>query len=790
MTNNSSQTQTTFVANAKIIKRKITYTSVTATKTYDGTPLIANTAPITSGSLVDGHSAVIKYDSTSTITNVTSSGVNNKFTVESIKDSQSNDMSVNYNITYVVGNLSITPKIITVTFSDYNDLTYNGIEQKTKATPVDFVGDTAPDVTISYVDGVTPKNAATYTATASVADTNYKLTGITTQDFIIAKAPLTVTAEVPSKAYDGKKSATVTLKFNGMQNNEMFESTDYAVGTPTYASADVAESRVVSGTANLNSSEKAANYTLTGNYSATGKITKAKISGLGNLQVGDVFTKVYDGKVLSEDRNILFETGVNDETLQIADVTFATTTTDVNDTRIAKATIKGTQKPSDGIAIGGKSAGKASNYTINADPGSEIQIRATINRKDIKISGITSSDKTYDGNNTATLNMPTITVDMGLVEGDDLTVTTTGTFATANASTTAQTVTFGTLNLGGTNVGNYKLAETGQQTTTTAKINFANITETTATNYIADYDGKPHGITVNAGTTVNSQTTTITYSATADGTYNATPITYTEFTDGAKTVYYKVSAPNHNEVKGTATVEIKKATNIWTTELTIKDITVGDKLEPTAVSTVGLPVYTYYSYSNDIEGNVGAELLTAPTEVGKYFVSAKVESSINFTELVSEKVMFEIKSRPSTGGGIPSEDIYNKRKETEIKYNSNTEIAFETSKTDDVLSSDILDAIKETEKDKTVTVTFNEGEIIITKDDLKDVTYGKGDFTYEELKKLLEKEVIEPTPTEKPDPTTPEVPEESSFPWWILILIAVVVIGGTTYVIVKKNKKN
>ena len=95
------------------------------------------------------------------------------------------------------------------------------------------------------------------------------------------------------------------------------------------------------------------------------------------------------------------------------------------------------------------------------------------------VSGITASDKVYDGTTTATLILtnPTFT---GIVSGDNLTVTapTTGTFADANVGT-GKTVTFSSgITLGGTSVGNYKLATSGQQTSATANITAKPITVT------------------------------------------------------------------------------------------------------------------------------------------------------------------------------------------------------------------------------------------------------------------------------------------------------------------------
>ena len=86
----------------------------------------------------------------------------------------------------------------------------------------------------------------------------------------------------------------------------------------------------------------------------------------------------------------------------------------------------------------------------------------TIAKRSISISGITANNKIYDGTTAATLNYPTITTAMGLVKGDNLSVTATGTFSDANAGD-SKTVTISNLTLSGSSVGNYKLADSDQQ---------------------------------------------------------------------------------------------------------------------------------------------------------------------------------------------------------------------------------------------------------------------------------------------------------------------------------------
>ena len=95
-------------------------------------------------------------------------------------------------------------------------------------------------------------------------------------------------------------------------------------------------------------------------------------------------------------------------------------------------------------------------------------VTATITKKAIIISGIAAQNKVYDGTTAATLVYDAV-VFGGMAEGDALTVTAIGTFSDANAGS-GKVVTLSALTLGGASIGNYQLAESGQQTTATATI--------------------------------------------------------------------------------------------------------------------------------------------------------------------------------------------------------------------------------------------------------------------------------------------------------------------------------
>ena len=108
--------------------------------------------------------------------------------------------------------------------------------------------------------------------------------------------------------------------------------------------------------------------------------------------------------------------------------------------------------------------------------GKTVTNNFTISKKSITVSGITASNKTYNGNTTATFVTNNATFN-GKLSDDILTVSVTGTFDNKNVGT-GKTVTISGLTLGGASVGNYQLATSGQQTSTTADITAKTLTIT------------------------------------------------------------------------------------------------------------------------------------------------------------------------------------------------------------------------------------------------------------------------------------------------------------------------
>src|SRR5205807_8852415 len=147
--------------------------------------------------------------------------------------------------------------------------------------------------------------------------------------------------------------------------------------------------------------------------------------------------KTYDGNNTAAVSNCVIATGKvgsDDVTCSVAGGTFASSNANASaQTVSATATLGGT---------------KASNYTVT----NPVTTTPKVTAAPVTVT-FTAADKTYDGNNTAAVSNCNIAA--GKVGSDDVTCSVAGgTFASSNASPSAQTVS-ATATLGGTKASNY-----------------------------------------------------------------------------------------------------------------------------------------------------------------------------------------------------------------------------------------------------------------------------------------------------------------------------------------------
>ena len=191
------------MATLSVAKRPVTITSADATQVYNGAELTAHAASVTAGEgIVEGET--LEYEFFGSQIPVGSS--QNTFVARS---GEGTDVD-NYDITYIYGTLTVTPKGIApepgngMTVGTLPDVVYNGSEQAQK--PVVKDGETelveGVDYDLTYSEDLT--NAGTVTVTVT-GKGNYA--GSVDVTYQITPAALTVCTPSASKVYDGEALA-------------------------------------------------------------------------------------------------------------------------------------------------------------------------------------------------------------------------------------------------------------------------------------------------------------------------------------------------------------------------------------------------------------------------------------------------------------------------------------------------------------------------------------------------------------------------------------------------------
>ena len=260
-----------------ITKRPLTVTGITAKdKVYDGnTNVVLDYSAVTLG-------GVLKNDAlTVTATGrLESAGVGEQQKVK-ISDFKLGGASAANYVLAESGNqtettATITAREVTVTITP-NGGTYGSVVAAAAELSGAVKGENVP-VTLTYTgngynDTAVPVNAGSYTVTASIANSNYTLTGNTTADFVITPKAVTVTGiTAKDKVYDGTKNADISsVTFDNVTLNR---GTDYTV-TASFDDAGVGNGKSITAAVTL-TEQASKNYALKqSRFMTTGNITKA-----------------------------------------------------------------------------------------------------------------------------------------------------------------------------------------------------------------------------------------------------------------------------------------------------------------------------------------------------------------------------------------------------------------------------------------------------------------------------------------------------------------------------------
>lgn len=195
--------------------RKVTLTSASDSKEYDGTPLTNKTVNVTGDGFVDGEGAT--YDVTGTITNVAENEANNNTFTYTLND---NTKAENYVIETALGTLEITPVAaeVTVTIKGHTtDDIYDATEKTAEGYDVISISNdlyAKGDFVLTGKDKVTGTAAGEYNmglAFKNISENFSKVTFVVEDGKLtIAKRDVTVTGESATKVYNGQ-----TQEING-----------------------------------------------------------------------------------------------------------------------------------------------------------------------------------------------------------------------------------------------------------------------------------------------------------------------------------------------------------------------------------------------------------------------------------------------------------------------------------------------------------------------------------------------------------------------------------------------
>lgn len=203
--------------------RKVTLSSGSASKKYDGTPLTKDEVTVTSGSFATGEGAT--YDVTGTITNVADNKPNNNTFTYTLNKGTTDG---NYVIEIMYGTLEITPVAAEVTVEikgHTTDAIYDATEKTAEGYDVISISNdlyTKDDFALTGKDKVTGIAAGEYDmglAFENISKNFSKVTFVVEDGKLtIAKRDVTVTGESATKVYNGQ-----TQEINGYTVDNLVE---------------------------------------------------------------------------------------------------------------------------------------------------------------------------------------------------------------------------------------------------------------------------------------------------------------------------------------------------------------------------------------------------------------------------------------------------------------------------------------------------------------------------------------------------------------------------------------
>lgn len=424
----------------------LTITATSATKTYDGLTYVGGNGVTYSGFLGSDDASVLT--GTLSYTGSSQSEVN----VGNYIITPGGLSSVNYDIAWVNGNLTVNPAVLHVDNATAQNKVYDGNADAVISNAILRASDIVTGDDVSLTNETSGVFAQVSVGNNLAVSTSMSLSGTDKDNYTLLQ-PVDLTASITArtvtiagtftandKQFDGTVAATIAS--NNLSLVGVIEPDEVTLNAvATMSDASKGTDKTVSLTSSTLTGAAAGNYSLSfvGAPSATASISSKMLTISGGFTA---LNKVYDGTP---------EASINNVTLSLNGVAPGD---DVALTAIAAFPDqnKGTAKVVSllGSVLSGASAG---NYSLSFTGAPSAT--ADITAKTLTVTGATADNKDYDGTADATISGASLS---GIISGDDvILVTTTGTFAqSAVGSNIAVTA---NLTMGGADAGNYTLLQ-------------------------------------------------------------------------------------------------------------------------------------------------------------------------------------------------------------------------------------------------------------------------------------------------------------------------------------------
>ncbi|MGM9603054.1 MAG: YDG domain-containing protein [Faecousia sp.] len=266
----------------------------------------------------------------------------------------------------------------------------------------------------------------------------------------------------------------------------------------------------------------------------------------------------------------------------------------------------------------------------------------------ITVTGIIAKDKPYDGTITAVLDCSGITLN-GVQEGDEVSVVAVGVFSDADVGTN-KTVTITGLTLTGADASKYCLADSGNQTETTASIynTYTPARETDYTVNSGDWQNTDFVVTAQTGRELSAANL-------AEGEWSST-LSITEEGEGTLTFYVRNTETGAISLAVSETCKIDKtAPETW--DITYQESSVKQALDSIAFSLFfGGDVNGKITASDSLSGIASVEYYRSETVLTQQEVAAITGwtegSSFTVTAVDSEKFITYVRVTDKAGNII------------------------------------------------------------------------------------------------------------------------------------------